>query len=143
MLDTSIIKKYEGLKLKAYICPAGVPTIGYGSTLHPDGTKVKMGDSITKEQAEHYLLTDCNRRMVAMQLPATLNTNQVSALVSFCYNVGVGAWNKSTLRKKVLNNQNDATIKDEFLKWNKDGGKVLAGLTNRRQAEAALYFKPI
>ena len=140
MLDLSIIKKFEGLKLSAYICPAGVPTIGYGNTRYPDGSKVKIGDRITLQQAEEYLRIDAERRMIAMALPVGLNWNQRSALVSFAFNVGVGAWNRSTLRKKVLADKKDPTIRNEFMKWNRGGGQVLNGLTKRRKAEADLYF---
>ena len=141
MLDLSIIKKFEGLKLSAYICPAGVPTIGYGNTRYPDGSKVKIGDRITLQQAEDYLRIDAERRLIAMDLPVGLNWNQRSALVSFAFNVGVGAWNRSTLRKKILADQKDSTIRNEFMKWNRAGGQVLNGLTKRRKAEADLYFK--
>ena len=74
-------------------------------------------------------------------MPSHITPNQFGALVSFAYNCGIANLQKSTLLKKVIANHNDATIKDEFLKWNKAGGKVLAGLTRRREAESNLYFK--
>jgi lysozyme len=143
MIDTSIIKKYEGLRLEAYLCPAGVWTIGYGTTMYPNRAKVKQGESISKSMAERLLDIDVQERIRAMRLPAHLNDNQVSALVSFAYNVGVAAFLGSTLRKKVLLNDKDPAIKDEFLKWKIAGGKVFKGLLNRRHEEAELYFKPI
>lgn len=134
-----LVKQFEGLRLKAYLDSVNVPTIGYGTTIYPNGKKVKIGESCTIEQAEEYLRTDINRRAAAVgNIP--VNQNQFDAILSFCYNLGLGAWNKSTLRKKVLANPNDPTIEAEFNKWNKAGGKVLAGLVKRRQAEADLYF---
>ena len=141
MIDTSIIKQFEGCKLTAYLCPAKVWTIGYGSTRHPDGQPVRQGDRITLQQAEQYLQIEVQRRLIAMQLPGTLNDNQRAALVSFQYNVGQAAWMRSTLRRKVLANAADVTIRDSFMQWNKTAGKVLNGLTRRRAAEADLYFK--
>jgi len=135
-----IIKDFEGCHLKAYLCPAKVWTIGYGSTIHQNGIKVKKGDQITQAQAEQYLQIEIERRSAAMALPSHLNENQVEALVSFAYNLGLGAWDRSTLRKKVLINSSDPTIRDEFMKWNKAGGQILRGLTRRRKAEADLYF---
>lgn len=141
MIDLTIIKFYEGLKLKAYKCPAGVPTIGFGNTFYEDGKPVKMGDVITIEKANQLLENIAYKFLQGMKLPDGLSDNQQSALLSFAYNVGLGAWGKSTLRKKVMANPNDASITKEFLKWNKASGKALKGLTNRREAEAALYFK--
>lgn len=134
-----LVKQFEGLRLNAYLDSVNVPTIGYGTTVYPNGNKVKIGDVCTKEEAETYLRTDINRRAAAVG-EIGVNQNQFDAILSFCYNLGLGAWNKSTLRKKILANKNDPTIETEFNKWNKAGGKVLAGLVKRRQAEADLYF---
>jgi lysozyme len=142
-LGLELIKKYEGFKAKAYLCPAKVITIGYGSTYYEDGTKVKLTDSpITKERATELLeaLLVSYERSVDSYCVDTINQNQFSALCSFAYNCGVGNLKSSTLLKKVNKNPNDPTIKDEFLKWNKGGGKVLNGLTKRRIEEAQLYF---
>lgn len=142
-LGLELIKKYEGFKAKAYLCPAKVPTIGYGSTYYEDGTKVKLTDSpITQERATELLeaLLVSYERSVDSYCVDTINQNQFSALCSFAYNCGVGNLKSSTLLKKVNKNPNDPTIKDEFLKWNKGGGKVLSGLTKRRIEEAQLYF---
>ena len=134
-----LIKQFEGLKLKAYSDSVNVPTIGYGTTVYPSGIKVKIGDTCTLQEAETYLRTDVNRRAAAVG-EIGVNQNQFDAILSFCYNLGLGAWNKSTLRKKVLANPNDPAIEAEFNKWNKAAGKVLNGLVKRRQAEADLYF---
>lgn len=142
-INLDIIKQFEGLKLKAYLCPANVVTIGYGSTRYLDGSRIKMGDRITIEQAEELLAVDAERRRVAMALPAQLNVNQVSALVSWHYNCGQGAWMRSGLRRKVIANYKDEAIRDEFMKWTRAGGQVLRGLVRRRTAEADLYFKPL
>ena len=138
-----IIKEFEGLHLTAYLCPANVWTIGYGSTIHPDGRRVMRGDTITMQQAEDYLMVEIMRRLAAMNLPDSLNDNQRAALVSFAYNVGIGAFSRSTLWRKVIINRNDPTIRNEFMKYNRANGRVLRGLTRRRRAEADLYFRPV
>ena len=133
---------FEGCRLEAYLCPASVPTIGYGSTYYEDGRPVKLGDAITQERADQLFeaIAEDFAKRVRSLLKVALNENQFSALVSFTYNVGVANLKKSTLLKKVNINPLDQTITDEFLKWNKAGGKVLAGLTRRREQEAKLYF---
>ena len=142
-LGLELIKKYEGFKAKAYLCPAKVSTIGFGSTYYEDGTKVKLTDSpITQERATELLeaLLVSYERSVDSYCVDTINQYQFDALCSFAYNCGVGNLKSSTLLRKVNKNPNDPTIKDEFLKWNKGGGKVLSGLTKRRIEEAQLYF---
>lgn len=141
MIDLSIIKRFEGCRLNAYKDVIGIPTIGWGSTRYLDGSKVKMGDNITQEQADEMLLEEATRRLSEMALPNEINPNQKAALLSFQYNVGNGNWRNSTLKKKVYANPSDPTIADEFMKWNKAGGQVVRGLTVRRKAEAELYFK--
>lgn len=137
-----LIKSHEGCKLNAYLCPAGIATIGYGNTFYPDGTKVKIGDKITQQEANDLflLIVDKFAVKVSIMFNPNLSDNQFSALVSFAYNVGTGALTNSTLRKKVLKNPLDTSIRDEFMKWNKAGGKVLNGLISRRKDEANLYF---
>ena len=138
-----LITKHEGLKLKPYLCPAKIPTIGYGNTYYPDGKRVTLLDKdITKQQAFDMFKEIANRfaKRVDALVTSNINQNQFNALVSFAYNVGTGNFSSSTLLKKVNKNPNDLTIKDEFLRWNKAGGKVLNGLTNRRNEEADLYF---
>ena len=140
----SLIKKFEGVKLKPYLCPAGIPTISIGCTYYEDGTKVRMTDApISEARATDIFLNVIKHyeRSVDSFCRDDINQNQFDALVSFCYNVGAGALKKSTLLKKVNADPNDASIKLEFLKWNKSGGKVLNGLTLRRNAESELYFK--
>ena len=137
-----LMHDFEGCRLEAYLCPASVPTIGYGSTYYEDGRPVKLGDAITQERADQLFeaIAEDFAKRVRSLLKVGLNENQFSALVSFTYNVGVANLKKSTLLKKVNINPLDPTITDEFLKWNKAGGKVLAGLTRRREEEAKLYF---
>lgn len=138
-----LITKFEGLSLKPYLCSAKIPTIGYGNTYYPDGKRVTLLDKeITKQQAFDMFKELANRfaKRVDALVTSNLNQNQFNALVSFAYNVGTGNFASSTLLKKVNKNPNDLTIKDEFLRWNKAGGKVINGLTNRRNEEAILYF---
>lgn len=142
----NLIKKYEGFYADAYLCPAGVPTIGYGSTMWADGRKIKLGEKISLENAEKLLMWEINNKALHIQ-SLNLNQNQFDAIMSFVYNLGLGALLKSTLYKKARIDRNDPTIRDEFMKWNKarkNGVLVpLRGLTARRKAEADLYFTPI
>jgi lysozyme len=144
MTDLSIIRKYEGLKLKAYKCPAGVWTIGFGATFYENGTKVKEGDVITRDRADKLLFFMAQKFLAAIRpmITAKLTANQESALLSFAYNVGTEAFRRSTLLRKVNANPADPTIRQEFAKWIKAGGAVLPGLQRRRAEEADLYFKP-
>lgn len=138
-----LIKSFEGYKSKAYLCPAGVPTIGWGSTMYQDGKKVKIGDTITEEEAEDLLMWELDKKSIGLH-GLVLNQNQVDSLLSFIFNLGIGAFKKSTLCKKIRLNPWDTSIREEFMKWNKArvGGKLieLRGLTRRRDAEANLYF---
>lgn len=137
----NLIKKYEGCVLKAYKCPANVWTIGYGHT-----SGVKEGQKITKTQAEEYLKKDLVKyeKSVNKLVIVDLNQNQFDALISFTYNVGMGNLGKSTLLKK-LNDNNYIGASTEFLKWNKavvnGKKKELKGLTKRRKAEKKLFLK--
>lgn len=139
-----LIKKFEGYFSNAYLCPAGVPTIGYGSTMWSDGKKVVLGQKITLEGAEKLLMWELNNKESCL-IKLNLNQNQFDALMSFVYNVGCGNLMKSTLYKKALLNPNDPTIKDEFMKWNKARVRgvltPLKGLTRRRTEEAKLYYE--
>lgn len=132
-----LIKKYEGLRLKAYRCPSGVLTIGYG---HTKG--VKQGMVITKLKAEQYLLDDLINfeKAVSNYVKVTINQNQFDALVSFSFNVGINAFKNSTLLRR-LNKGNFTEASQEFLRWNKSNGKVLEGLSKRRKEERALFIK--
>ena len=138
-----LIKQFEGLSLTPYVCAGGINTIGYGNTYYTNGKKVTLQDKpITKEQAEELLKFSLStyEKAVDSFCRDNISQSQFDALVSFAYNLGTGALQKSTLIKKVNANPKDVTIADEFLKWNKANGKVLVGLTKRRQAEANLYF---
>jgi lysozyme len=138
-----LIKSFEGLKLKPYLCSAGVPTIGYGNTFYENKAKVTLKDSaITEQRAVELLAWSLKgfEQYVDSYCVDTITQNQFDALVSFCYNLGPANLKSSTLLKKVNANPNDPTIRAEFLKWNKAGGRALAGLTRRRTAEADLYF---
>ena len=138
-----LITKFEGLRLKPYLCSAKIPTIGHGNTYYPDGKRVTLLDKdITKQEAFDMFKEVANRfaKRVDTLVTSNINQNQFNALVSFAYNVGTGNFSSSTLLKKVNKNPDDLTIKDEFLRWNKAGGKVINGLTNRRNEEAILYF---
>lgn len=132
----ALIKEFEGLRLRAYLCPGGVWTIGYGHT-----AGVKSGMVITEAQAEEYLKAD----LIAFErylngLGLALNQNQFDALVSFIYNVGTGNFSSSTLLRKVRANPQDNSIVEEFLRWVYSKGRVLPGLQRRRLAEMKLYF---
>jgi len=135
-----IIKRYEGLRTKAYQDSNGIWTIGYGNTheVHP-------GDEISEEQAEEELREYLQNigPLIIRAAKAPLNNNQYSALLSFTYNVGIGNFDKSTLLKLINSKENDKVVQ-EFVKWDKDArGQELAGLRARRLAEASLYFTPI
>lgn len=136
-----LIKRFEGCKLKAYKCPAGVWTIGFGNTFYEDGTKVKEGDVITQERADELFDIIINDfvRMTDLLVKSDVTENNFSALVSFTFNVGTGNLKKSTLLKKVNANPKDPSIKAEFMKWTRANNVVLKGLVRRREAEAKLY----
>ena len=139
-----LIKSFEGFYSKPYLDPIGIPTIGYGATYYPNKKKVTMKDKPLTEKEASDLLKEMMvtyENDVKRLVKRELNQNQFDALVSFTYNLGSANLCKSTLLKKINANPCDKTIKDEFLKWNKAGGKVLNGLTRRRNAEAELYFK--
>ncbi len=133
----NLIKSFEGLELKAYKDSVGVLTIGYGST----GPHVHEGLVITEEQAEAILKTDISRfeRGVTELVKVPLNQNQFDALVSFSFNLGLGNLKSSTLLRK-LNSLDYSGAANEFTRWNKAGGRVLTGLTRRREAEKKLFL---
>jgi lysozyme len=131
--------KKEGDKFKAYHCPANVLTIGWGHTNH-HGRKFDATTRWTVEECDAAFAEDMEgfERAVRRLVKVPLNSHQYDALVSFCYNCGEGNLSKSTLLKKV-NAEDHAAAAKEFHKWNKGGGKVLAGLTRRRASESLLY----
>lgn len=137
----NFIKQNEGLRLNAYLDSVKIPTIGYGNTQYEDGTKVKMGDKVTKERAEllfKYWAQDFASKVNKL-VKAEVNQNQFDSLVSFSYNIGMGAFGKSTLLKKVNIKPCDPSIEDEFMRWVRGGGRVLPGLIKRRRQEWLLY----
>ena len=131
------IKRHEGLRLKAYQCPAGVWTIGYGSTVG-----VRPGDVINEAQAEALLREDiriAEREVNRHKL--NINQNKFDALVSFTFNVGYWNFRNSTLLKRIKENPNHPDIENQFGRWIYAKGRVLPGLVKRREEEAKLYFK--
>jgi lysozyme len=145
------IKGFEGFSLKPYLDSVKVATIGWGSTMYPNGMRVSMKDPvITTERAQqifdwHLSLFEHD---VNSLIISNVSQNQFDALLSFAYNVGTDidqdsiaeGLGDSTLLRKVNINPNDPSIEKEFLKWSKAGGQVLNGLLKRRQAEANIYF---
>ena len=138
-----LLKRFEGVRLKPYLCPAGIATISIGCTYYPDGTKVRMTDpEISQARATEIFLNVLKHyeSSVDSYTRDDITQNQFDALVSFAYNVGTGALKKSTLLKKVNADPNDKFIESQFLIWNKVKGVEVKGLILRRQAESKLYF---
>lgn len=139
-----LIKEFEGCRLTAYKCPAGVWTIGWGSTRMPDGP-VREGDTISQQLADDLLASEVEHLfgpglLALLPLASRWRPEQIAALVSFAYNVGLGAVEDSTLRKRLLAGEDScAVVREELPKWNKADGKVLQGLERRRAAEVALF----
>jgi lysozyme len=131
-----LIKSFEGLRLHSYQDSVGIWTIGYGST----GADIIAGMTWTEAQADARMAQDLAKfeQGVSEALTVTVTENQFAAMVALAYNVGLGNFKSSTLLKKV-NAQDFAEAAKQFLRWNKAGGKVLAGLTRRREAEKALF----
>ncbi len=141
-LAADIIKKFEGYSSKPYMCPANVPTIGYGSTMYKNGERVTMDDpEITEEQATEMLMDTIKsvEKQVKKVLTVKLKPHQMAALVSFTYNVGIGNFSNSTLLAWVNSNPDFPRIPEQFRRWNKGGGKVLQGLVRRREEEIKLW----
>jgi lysozyme len=141
----NLVKEFEGLYLKAYLCPAGVPTIGYGSIRWPDGKKVQLGEVISLDGAESLLKFELDGIIKKLPKEVKYKQSQLDAVASFIYNLGMANYLNSTLYKKIKNNTSDTTIPDEFRKWVKArvNGKLvtLKGLVRRREAEIKLYLK--
>jgi lysozyme len=141
-----LIQEFEGLRLTSYLCSAGVATIGYGATYYQDGSKVKLGQTITRDQADQLLkdhLKEFEGSVLGLLNTTKVNQNQFDALVSFCFNLGAGNLAKSQLLRFVKANPKDPKIAAEFLKWNRAGGEVSRGLVRRRKKEAELYFAAV
>ncbi len=136
-----LIKDFEGFRSEPYLCPAGVPTIGYGATYYPDGTKVTLRDDpISEEDASDMLRSQLRRYEagVSRYVSRELQQNEFDALVSFAYNVGLEALRRSTLLA-LLNLGDFEGASAQFMRWNRGGGRVLPGLTRRRAAERDMF----
>ena len=150
-IAVDFIKREEGLILHPYLDKAGVPTIGYGSTMYPNGKRVTIKDpAITKEYAEQILHWEVDNKSIAIAAAigkALINQNQFDALVSLAYNIGIAGFSGSTVLKRVKANPKDPSIRDAFMMWNKitnpKTGKheICEDLVERRKREADLYFK--
>lgn len=136
-----LIKRFEGLRLTSYQDMVGVWTIGYGHT-SPD---VTQGMTITLQQANDLLLQDLAKFETGVTdlVKSKIDDNQFSALVSFAYNLGLGALKTSTLLRVINDNPNSLAVGEQMIRWDKAGGKQVAGLLARRYAEKALYFTPM
>jgi lysozyme len=134
----ALIKKFEGCKLTAYTCPAGLVTIGYGNTFYKNGSKIKLGDKITQQQAEELLmdLLPQFEAIVNKNIKIDLTQYQFDALVSFAWNCG-----KSEALFKLVNSKSKDLKQWWETHYTTGGGKVLQGLVNRRKEEAELFFK--
>lgn len=132
-----MIKAFEGLRLTAYKCAAGIWTIGYGHT-----AGVREGQTITAEEAERLLAEDLitYERGVSSLVTVFLHQNQFDMLVSFAYNLGVNSLKNSTLLKKINGRAGANTIRAEWVKWCHAGGKVMPGLQRRRLQEVDVFF---
>jgi len=131
-----LIKQFEGCKLEAYLCPAGIATIGYGHT-----KTAELGAVITEAEAEALLRADLKDAEDAVNQLVTvpINDNQFSALVSFVFNVGTDSFEHSTLLAMLNAYASALTVSAQFLRWNKADGQELPGLTRRRHSERALF----
>ena len=141
-LAAALCRRFEGFRAKPYICPAGYPTIGYGTVWKPDGTRVTMDDApVSVELANEWLVSELRNNYMPGVLKASprliANPRALAAMTDFAYNLGVARYRASTLRKRV-NEDDFEGAKVELQKWVRGGGKVLPGLVRRRQAEAAL-----
>lgn len=142
-ITADLCKKFEGFRAKPYLCPAGVPTIGFGSTYYENGNKVELSHApMSEDRAEQLLLFELNHTYfpgVIRQCPSILTESQgrIAAIVDFAYNLGIGRLQSSTLRRKVNSKDWDG-VKEQLMLWTRGGGKVLPGLIKRRSAEVRL-----
>lgn len=134
-----LIKRFEGFSSSIYICPAGYPTIGYGHVIR-DGEKQRFAEGINKEEGEELLRQDvrCAEQGVLRLIDVPLTDGQFNSLVSFTFNLGKGALQRSTLRRKV-NREEHEDVPAQFKRWIWGGGRKLRGLELRRKAEAKVY----
>ena len=139
----SLIKQFEGFIAVPYLCPAGVPTIGFGTTTYSNGNKVTLKDSpIDIKRGEFELRSHIDKNIIPTLdlLKLTLNENQLSAVISFCYNIGITNFKLSTLCKYLISKDYKKAA-EEFDKWTLAKGKILPGLIKRRIAEKELFNK--
>lgn len=142
-IAASLCRPFEGLRLRPYICPAGFPTIGYGTVYKPDGSRVTMEHPpITKELAEEWLTHELRHNYVAGVLRASpvlvKYPKALGAMGDFAYNLGVGRYRASTLKRRVDAEDWDGA-KVQLMKWVRGGGRVLPGLVRRRKAECEIF----
>jgi len=141
-IAAELCRRFEGFRAKPYLCPAGIPTIGYGSTYYGHGKKVTLNDPLIEQKDANALLMS---ELQNTFLPGVLRNcpilasdeRKCNAIVDFCYNLGIGRLQTSTLKRKI-NAQDWDGAKEQLMLWSKGGGKVLPGLLKRRQAEVAL-----
>ena len=141
-LAAALCRRFEGFRAKPYLCPAGIPTIGYGSTYYADGRKVALTDRpISEPDANALLLSELHHTYLTGVLRLcpglAVHEKRLNAIVDFTYNLGVGRLQTSTLRRKI-NAQDWGGAKEQLMLWTRGGGKVLPGLLKRRQAECLL-----
>lgn len=138
-----LCRHFEGFRSKPYICPAGYPTIGYGTVWKPDGTRVTMQHPpITKAEANEWLVSELRNNYGAGVLKASpgliAHPGALASMIDFAYNLGVARYRASTLRRRI-DAKDWSSAKDQLAKWVRGGGKILPGLVRRRAAEAALF----
>lgn len=140
----NLIKKYEGLRLNAYRCSAGVWTIGYGHTSAAGEPEVKPGMKISKQEAEDIFEKDIQQFANGVEdlIKVSVSPNQFGAMVSLAFNIGIGAFKKSSVLR-FTNQKRFEDAADAFLLWNKAKGKVLKGLVRRRAEEAELFSSTV
>jgi lysozyme len=140
-MAADLCRRFEGFRSQPYLCPAGVPTIGYGSTHYADGRRVLLTDPpISKAAADRLLMLELERtylKAVRAFCPGADTTERVAALLDFTYNLGAGNLRASTLRRKV-NAGEWSQVPSQLRRWNKAAGRVLPGLVARREAEIGL-----
>lgn len=141
-LAAQLARRFEGFRARPYLCPAGIPTIGYGFTRYPDGRAVLLTDPpMTRDHADQMLVWFIRNRYLpeVLKLCMTLDrAEQIAAITDFNFNCGSSALKASTLRKRILAREWDR-VPGELMKWTRGGGRVLPGLVTRRAAEAALW----
>lgn len=143
-LAAALCRQFEGYRAKPYLCPAGVPTIGYGSTYYADGRKVTLEDApMSEPDARALLMYELQHTYLPgalRQCPSLIaDERKCNAIVDFCYNLGIGRLQTSTLKRKI--NAGDwEGAREQLMLWTRGGGKVLPGLVRRREAEKALLL---